>query len=114
MGSPARIASRCLLALAGAALAVCALARAGTSSGAVRPWRQSRFLIGGWGVNQAPWQPAQFVSFAAAGLDFLQESDHAWWLGDELRAARALDSLRVHGPRLRLQLMLHSAGANDP
>jgi len=84
---------------------------AGAPARAAHAWRQDRFLIGGWGVGAAPWQPWRFPLLADAGLDFVHESDHSYWFGHEIETARALDSLRVQRPGFRLKVILENLRA---
>lgn len=76
-------------------------------------WRQTRFLIGGYGVNAGPFNPSWLVRLDAAGLDFLQNFDHPIPYGRVL--VSQLDSLRQARPGFRLQAIVHhGVPAGDP
>lgn len=105
-GRAAAVAQNLVVGLAFTVLAVLA----GESQAA---WRQTRFLIGGYGVNAAPFNPLRLVRLDAAGLDFIQNFDHPIPYGRILVAQ--LDSLRQARPGFRLQAIVHHAApASDP
>jgi hypothetical protein len=108
-----RRASRALLPallLAGAALLSAALC--GRAEAA---WRQTRFLIGGWGVNGAPDDPRWLIALDQAGIDFVQNHDHQFSLDYGRRLVSRLDSLRAARPGFGLQAVLHFANPkSDP
>ena len=102
---------RTLRATGCAALFALALATGAQSD----PWRPTRFMIGGYGVNQAAREPGRLLLFAAAGLDYVHDMDHHQDFPAERDLAVRLDSLRRAHPGFGLQAILHDAyPKNDP
>jgi hypothetical protein len=103
---------RTLRAAGRAALLVClALATRAHSE----PWRATRFLIGGYGVNQSAQEPGRLLLFADAGLDYVHDMDHHGDFPAERDLSVQLDVLRRTHPGFGLQAILHDAyPKNDP
>ena len=68
-------------------------------------WRQTRFLVGGWGTADALRDPERLVRLDAAGIDFVHAMDHD--LGHAVGMLAKLDSLHAAGKVRSLELVLH-------
>ncbi|MEP7028519.1 MAG: hypothetical protein ABI960_07980 [Candidatus Eisenbacteria bacterium] len=74
-------------------------------------WHQTDFLVGGFGVNNAPYHPERLVLLDRAGLDLVQGFDQRLPTGTIL--VGQLDSLRRALPDFRLRAILHDAPKGD-
>jgi hypothetical protein len=72
---------------------------------AAAAWRQTRFLVGGWGTGDALRDPERLVRLDGAGIDFVHVMDYDLANGALLLAK--LDSLRATGRVRGLEFVLH-------
>jgi hypothetical protein len=91
---------------AGTLLALaCTLGLLSPARDAAAAWRQTRFLVGGWGTADALRDPERLVRLDAAGIDFVHVMDHD--LGHGAHMLAKLDSLHAAGRVRSLELVLH-------
>ena len=90
------------------ALVICAVFLvAGVGGATPAPWRQTSFLIGGYGINDPVRDPRHLVLFNDAGLDFVHALDYSLDFGRVRALTARFDSLRRARPDFRLQVIYH-------